>query len=184
MSNPLLPKEQDTVGVLAPNIFVTSPLEPFSFCSRSTPCSINKVEISELWTRSPWPHPAQQLLTGSQWQSGTGQHLHRDHVTHCFDYSTKGFTLKQKNAIFLHSLTRAPSSWNMAAAPSRSSGAIFLLQRLRRNVSEERSILWNFQPIREENSQPSGSPLSCLCVYTTKVAWLKTGDILIGQRAL
>ncbi|TNN74623.1 hypothetical protein EYF80_015170 [Liparis tanakae] len=43
----------------------------------------------------------------------------------------------------------------MAEAPSRSSGAIFRLQRLRRNVSEERSFLWNFQPIRDENSQPS-----------------------------
>lgn len=60
-------------------------------------------------------------------------------------------------------LTRAPSSWKMAEAPSRSSGAIFRLQRLRRNVSDERSFLWNFQPIRDENSQPSGSPRSLLC---------------------
>lgn len=38
-------------------------------------------------------------------------------------------------------LTIAPSSWNMADAPTRSDGAIFLLQRLRRNVSDERSFL-------------------------------------------
>lgn len=55
-------------------------------------------------------------------------------------------------------LTNAPSSWKMAAAPRRLSGAIFLLQRLRRNVSDDLSFLWNFQPIREENSQPSGLP--------------------------
>lgn len=71
--------------------------------------------------------------------------------------------LKNKTFVFLYVLTSAPSSWKMAAAPSRSSGAIFLLQRLRRNESEERSFIWNFQPMRDENSQPSGSPLSCLC---------------------
>lgn len=43
----------------------------------------------------------------------------------------------------------------MADAPKRSDGAIFLLQRLRRMVSEERSFLWNFQPSREVYSQPS-----------------------------
>lgn len=52
-------------------------------------------------------------------------------------------------------LTNAPSSLKMADAPMRSDGTIFLLQRRRRNVSEERSFLWNFQPIREEYSQPS-----------------------------
>lgn len=40
-------------------------------------------------------------------------------------------------------------------------GTIFRLQRRRRNVSEERSFLWNFQPIRDEYSQPS--PGSRLC---------------------
>lgn len=68
---------------------------------------------------------------------------------------------------FFFLLTSAPSSWKMAHAPRRSSGAIFRLQRLRRKVSEERSFLWNFQPIREENSQPSGSPRSLLCVENT-----------------
>lgn len=58
-------------------------------------------------------------------------------------------------------LTIAPSSWNMADAPTRSDGAIFLLQRLRRNVSDERSFLWNFQPIREEYSQPSPASFFC-----------------------
>lgn len=43
----------------------------------------------------------------------------------------------------------------------QSDGTIFLLQRRRRNVSEVRSFLWNFQPIREEYSQPS--PGSRLC---------------------
>lgn len=43
----------------------------------------------------------------------------------------------------------------------RSDGTIFLLQRRRRNVSEVRSFLWNFQPISEEYSQPS--PGSRLC---------------------
>lgn len=52
-------------------------------------------------------------------------------------------------------LTNAPSSLKMAEAPMRSDGIIFLLQQRRRNVSEERSFLWNFQPIREEYSQPS-----------------------------
>lgn len=42
-----------------------------------------------------------------------------------------------------------------------SDGTIFLLQRRRRNVSEERSFLWNFQPISDEYSQPS--PGSRLC---------------------
>lgn len=45
----------------------------------------------------------------------------------------------------------------MAEAPMQSDGTIFLLQQRRRNVSEERSFLWNFQPIREEYSQPSPS---------------------------
>lgn len=40
LSHHSLSKEQDTVGVLAPNIFVASPLEPFS--SVSTPCRENQ----------------------------------------------------------------------------------------------------------------------------------------------
>lgn len=65
----------------------------------------------------------------------------------------------------------------MADAPRRSSGPIFRLQRLRRNVSEERSFLWNFQPISEENSQPSGSPWSRLCVQ--RQTWFKLFFIFI-----
>ena len=57
-------------------------------------------------------------------------------------------------------LTSAPSSLKMAEAPMLSEGTIFLLQRRRRSVSDERSFLWNFQPIRVEYSQPS--PGSCL----------------------
>lgn len=59
-------------------------------------------------------------------------------------------------------LTSAPSRLKMADAPTRWAGAIFLLHRRRRNVSDDRSFLWNFQPMREEYSQPSGSPTSLL----------------------
>lgn len=92
---------------------------------------------------------------------------------------------QNKTFIFPSALTNAPSSLKMADAPSRSSGAIFRLQRLRRNVSAERSFLWKFQPIREENSQPSGSPWSRLCEKKWKeiqsfvrqdyMLWNKTG---------
>lgn len=58
-------------------------------------------------------------------------------------------------------LTNAPSSLKIAEEPMWSDGTIFRLQRRRRNVSEERSFLWNFQPIRDEYSQPS--PGSRLC---------------------
>lgn len=56
-------------------------------------------------------------------------------------------------------LTNAPSSLKIAEEPMQSDGTIFLLQRRRRNVSEVRSFLWNFQPIREEYSQPSPGSL-------------------------
>ncbi len=58
-------------------------------------------------------------------------------------------------------LTKAPSSLKMAEAPMQSDGTIFLLQRRRRNVSEARSFLWNFQPISEEYSQPSPGSRFC-----------------------
>lgn len=58
-------------------------------------------------------------------------------------------------------LTRAPSSLKIAEDPMRSDGTIFLLHRRRRNVSEERSFLWNFQPMREEYSQPSTGSRLC-----------------------
>lgn len=38
-----LAKVHDTVGVLAPNSFVESSLEPFSFSSVSTPCKLNSL---------------------------------------------------------------------------------------------------------------------------------------------
>lgn len=63
-------------------------------------------------------------------------------------------------------LTKAPSSLKIAEEPMWSDGTIFLLQRRRRNVSEERSFLWNFQPIRDEYSQPS--PGSRLCSRDNK----------------
>lgn len=71
-------------------------------------------------------------------------------LTHCKLVLTASLSL----------LTSAPSNLKMADAPMLSEGPIFLLQRRRRNVSEERSFWWNFHPIREENSQPSGSPVS------------------------
>lgn len=105
-------------------------------------------------------------------------------ATHCIIHNFRIETAR--NGILLHSLTRAPSSWKMADAPSRPSGAIFLLQRLRRNVSEERSNLWKFQPIREENSQPSGSPLSCLCCTRNKSSPIKksTPGVTFRQTSL
>lgn len=58
-------------------------------------------------------------------------------------------------------LTSAPSSLKIAEDPIESDGTIFLLHRRRRNVSEERSVLWNFQPMREEYSQPSEGSRLC-----------------------
>lgn len=78
-------------------------------------------------------------------------------------------------------LTNAPSSLKIAEEPMWPDGTIFRLQRRRRNVSEERSFLWNFQPMRDEYSQPS--PGSRLCkehcinqpenVLEKSWAWLK-----------
>lgn len=58
-------------------------------------------------------------------------------------------------------LTSAPSSLKIAEDPIQSDGTIFLLHRRRRNVSEERSFLWNFLPMREEYSQPSTGSRLC-----------------------
>lgn len=58
-------------------------------------------------------------------------------------------------------LTSPPSSLKIAEDPIESDGIIFLLHRRRRNVSEERSFLWNFQPMREEYSQPSTGSRLC-----------------------
>lgn len=43
-----LAKEQDTVGVLAPNILVASSFELFSFSSVSTPCRVNQADSLNL----------------------------------------------------------------------------------------------------------------------------------------
>lgn len=47
-----LSKEQDTVGVFAPNSFVASALEPFSLASVSTPCSVNQSRHIRAFCRS------------------------------------------------------------------------------------------------------------------------------------
>lgn len=72
----------------------------------------------------------------------------------------------------MNGLTNAPSRLKIADAPTMLAGAIFLRQRLRRNVSEERSFLWNFQPIRDEYSHPS--PKSFFCRGTCRQIVLKS----------
>lgn len=62
---------------------------------------------------------------------------------------------------FSRDLTSPPSSLKIAEDPIQSDGTIFLLHRRRRTVSEERSFLWNFQPMREEYSQPSVGSRLC-----------------------
>lgn len=90
-------------------------------------------------------------------------------------------------------LTNAPSRLKIADAPTMLAGAIFLLQRLRRNVSEDRSFLWNFQPIRDEYSQPSPKSFFCweivlksvIILYITQTVIKQSEEILnccTGQR--
>lgn len=84
------------------------------------------------------------------------------HLTHT-SVLTAFYKYTLCGTVIIKILTSAPSRLKMADAPTRCAGAIFLLHRRRRNVSDERSFLWNFQPISEEYSQPSGSPRSLFC---------------------